>query len=128
MGTVAIDPFAPEFDKSDLPPGGNPRDDAAYLDWANYFCARVNARWLDVHSGWGRELPRKGELVNRWQLTEHLYKTLIGWKFPDGTGPSRAHRIRFVAVQYKLRPMEVRSEARRYVVGRKDELTRGLPS
>jgi hypothetical protein len=97
-----------------MPPGGHPRDDAALWEWAGAYATSVNTRWLDLHTGRpGIELPGR-ELMTSWQLIFHLYRVLVGWDWPDGTGPSRAHRIRFVAIQLRLRRDEVVGLARQY--------------
>jgi hypothetical protein len=106
--------------KSMMPPGGHPDDDAALLEWAASYAQQVNTRWLDRSYP---DLPDR-ELVASWQVVFHLYKHLVGWEWPDGTGPSRAHRIRFVAIQFRLRRSELVSEASNYVRHLYDEATR----
>lgn len=108
MALIARDGLIPA--RSVLPPGGGPRDDEALLGWASAFADRINARWLDLHYP---GLPDR-ELIASWQVIYHLHKHLIGWAWPDGTGPNRAHRIRFVAIQFRLRRAELVDEARRY--------------
>lgn len=97
--------------RSDLPPGGSPGGDRTYETWLVKFVATANLSWLDLHF----PIVPDRDLLTVYQLSNHLYKWLIGWSFPDGTGPNYSHRLRFVAVQWLLRPGEVEAEAKRYV-------------
>jgi hypothetical protein len=119
MGTIARDPmFAPSEPetgfpaRSALPPGGSPAIDLAYEKWLQDFVATANLRWCDKH--WP-DVPDR-EILKTYQLTGHLYKNLIGCEFPPGHGPNYLHRLRFVAVQFKLRPEDIHREANRYLV------------
>lgn len=98
--------------RSALPPGGSPEIDAAYEKWLQDFVLTANQRWCDRY--WP-DVPRS-EILKTYQLSHHLYSWLIGAKFPEGHGPNYMHRLRFVAVQFKLRPDEIRHEASRYLV------------
>jgi hypothetical protein len=111
-----------------LPPGGSPQIDAAYEQWLHPFVARVNKRWLDEHTGWGRNLPKHNfarrnvwhhlvpELVRSYQITGHLFKWLNGAaRYPEGLAPNYMHRLRFVAVQFHHRRAELIEESQRYV-------------
>jgi hypothetical protein len=114
--------FTAHQQRSDLPPGGSPADDAAYLDWARNVTDAAVRAWMDSRSGWGRELPRVGRNpVNMWQLSTHLFKWLIGWNFPSGEGPTNNHRVRMLAVQLKYRRLEMELEAARYLAEKIDE-------
>lgn len=134
MPTIARDPFVPDLPsppsgfepRSILPPGGDPRGDAEWLDWCRAVCADANRRWLDEHSGWGRALPKR-DIVNMWQLSNHFYKHWLGWEFPSGVGPNRNHRVRFNAIQFRLRRSEAEAEAARYVAERMDEIEQAIP-
>jgi hypothetical protein len=97
--------------RSALPPGGNPVSDAAYTRWLQCFVDAANLRWCDKHFP---SIPDR-DIVNTFQLTGHLYHWLIGCKFPPGHGPNYLHRLRFVAVQFKFRPEEIRTESHRYL-------------
>lgn len=107
-------------EKSVMPPGGGPAEDAALLDWAAEYASAVNTRWLDLH--FPGDLPSR-ELMPSWQLIYHLYKVLVGWEWPGGTGPSRAHRIRFVAIQFRHRRGEITNLARTYARDLYEEAT-----
>lgn len=118
MGTIAQDPLygdgsLPAPARSDLPPGGDPRCDLAYETWLKSFVAIANLHWCDRF--W-HALPER-EILKTYQLTGHLYKWLIGCEFPPGHGPNYLHRLRFVAIQFRLRPQEIRREAERYLAG-----------
>lgn len=106
--------------KSILPPGGNPLIDRDFMAWIDRTCERANQRWLD---SFRNGVFPDHDLIPTWQLINHLYKWVIGWPFPDGEGPSRAHRIRFLASYYSVRPTMFRVEAARYI----DELAGEKP-
>lgn len=97
---------------SALPPGGDPACDYAYEAWLQQFVEIANLSWCDRF--WPDVPP--SEVLKTYQLTHHLYHWLIGCKFPENHGPNYQHRLRFVAVQFKLRPDELRREAMRYLV------------
>lgn len=103
---------APE-PEDELPPGGDETTDARYMAWLDPFVADANLRHLDVCFP---ARPKK-YLFNVFRITGHLFKWLVGWEFPEGTGPTYKHRQRFVAIQYFLRPNQIEDEAKRYVAG-----------
>jgi hypothetical protein len=103
--------------RSELPPGGGPAQDKAFLAWLNETCETANREHLDACF---RDLP-DAELVTTWQLTGHLYKWLIGCTFPEGHGPTWNHRIRFVAVQFDLRRTAIEAETHTYLRGLRDD-------
>jgi hypothetical protein len=129
MALLVSDPSLPDLTQaSTLPPGGDPAGDAAFLDWARAFCNEANRRWLDRRTGWGRDLPAKfRELVNPWRLQNHLFKWIVGWEFPSGTGPNQRHRTRFVAIQFVLRREVIEAEAARYVAELEDQTAQSIP-
>lgn len=100
--------------RSMLPPGGSPMTDQDFMAWLERTCERANRRYLDSFPH--GTLPDR-ELASPWQLLNHLYKWVIGWPFPSGTGPTRAHRIRFLGSYYSVRPTLFRVEAARYLDG-----------
>jgi hypothetical protein len=115
---MALTPtMAPETPTQAMPGGGHPRDDAAYLAWCREFCREACTRWLDR---FGADLPDR-ELIHTWELTSHLHRWLTGWGHRPGPGPNYNHRVRLVAVQFRLRPDELTTEATRYVERLKHE-------
>lgn len=109
----------PEDIRSDLPPGGSPAVDRAYSEWVAGFLDVVHPRVLDRLTGPHGEIlataTQVERAVNSFSITQHVFKWLIGWKFPDGTGPNYQHRLRFVSVQFKLRPGAIEAEAEAYI-------------
>lgn len=98
--------------RSVLPPGGSPVTDQDFMSWVDRVCHLANQRWLDSFDH--GTLPTTN-LIETWQLINHLYKWCIGWPFPSGEGPTRAHRIRFLGSYYSVRPTLFRVEAARYI-------------
>jgi len=111
--TIVQLPIAGE---SALPPGGSPAGDAAYLWWAKTSCERANAYWIDLWAdrNTGELPPEIGDIINVWQLTNHLFKYTFGGALPAGRWPNFRHKIRAVAVQYHLRKDEFGREFRVY--------------
>jgi hypothetical protein len=108
-----------DYQRSAMPPSGEPWDDRRFDSWADDFVRTWNVRILD---GLPSDKWPAREPLTYFRLTGHLYKFLVGWQFPDGTGPNYSHRKRFVAIQYKLRPAEVVAEAESYARSIRDEL------
>lgn len=129
MGTIARDPACgsgpPDRPaRSQLPPGGDPRCDLVYETWLKSFVALANRDWCDRF--WP-SLPDH-EILTTYQLTGHLHKWLLGCVYPPGHGPTYLHRLRFVAIQFRLRPQEIQREAQCYLAGLIDsELPGDLP-
>jgi hypothetical protein len=107
----------PEHPTQAMPGGGHPQDDAAYIAWSGLFCHEACVRWLDMFD---RDLPDR-ELIHTWELTSHLYRWITGWDHRPGPALNYRHRIRLVAIQYRLRPEEIITEATRYLERLKHE-------
>jgi hypothetical protein len=105
--------------KSTLPPGGTGWDDSKFYEWACVFAREHNARMLDrlPPGRWPRSDP-----FTHYRLVGHLYKFLIGWEFPSGTGPTYSHRLRFCATQFALRRDLIVAEALRYADEVREEI------
>jgi hypothetical protein len=97
---------------SGMPAGGRPDDDRKFLAFIDIYAATANARALDTLARRG-ETP-KDDPVRSWALMGHLYKHLSGLVFPAGMGPTWSHRVRYLAIQYRLRPAEVLAELDAY--------------
>ena len=107
--------------QSTLPPGGSPATDDRFMAWARGLCERRNAEWLDRFEP--HAMPRD-DLISAWQLVNHLFKFVIGWPFPSGEGPNRAHRIRFLSSYFGVRPVLFEAEAHRYIDDLESEAAR----
>jgi hypothetical protein len=104
--------------RSELPPGGSPAGDKAFLSDIERITTEEHEHWCE--GGFPHTLPDCRD-VPWWQVMSHLHKWCIGWSWPDGEGPSRAHRIRFVAIQWAMRPQDMETEARRYIREKRHE-------
>jgi hypothetical protein len=116
VSTVFPD-LTPADIRSALPPGGSPAADQEYLSWVAGFIEEVAPAVLDrlTDDATGEVLGRPDRVINTFKLTQHLFKWILGWEFPSGTGPSFSHRLRFVSVQFKLRGPALMAEADAYV-------------
>jgi hypothetical protein len=103
-------------DPSLLPPGGSPLWDRTYERWVVEFIAEVSPEVLDRLTGPDGEVHGQPDrVINPFKLTHHLFKWVIGWAFPSGTGPNFSHRLRFLSIQFHYRRAEFEAEAQRYV-------------
>jgi hypothetical protein len=96
-----------------LPEGGSPDGDRAFLSWIDRYAESANARALDTLQA--RGVTPRADVIRSWQLMGHLFKALTGLTFPPGQGPNWSHRVRFLAVQFRLRPEALTREVADYV-------------
>jgi hypothetical protein len=98
-----------------------PTDVDSYRAWLKGYVERVNAAWLDRHTGDGGEVtPGVAELLNPWQLSAHLLKHFRS--LPDGdprriNAPDEARTRQvdpMVAIAYARTPETVKAEAKAY--------------
>lgn len=97
---------------STLPAGGTPADDRAFLAWVDREAGRLNARALDRLQA--RGVAPGDDVLRPFQAMNHLYKHLQGIAFPPGVGPTYSHKVRFLAIQHRLRPRELEAELDAY--------------
>ena len=97
---------------STLPAGGKPDDDRAFLRWIDRTVPLLNAAALDRLHRHGVEPT--ADVLRPYQAMNHLYKHFQGIIFPSGVGPTYSHKIRYLAIQYRLRPAEISAELDRY--------------
>jgi hypothetical protein len=96
-----------------LPEGGTPDGDRAFLLWIDRYAESANARALDTLQG--RGITPKADPIRSWQLMNHLYKFMTGLSFPAGQGPNHSHKVRLLAIQFRLRPEALTREVAAYV-------------
>lgn len=112
-----IPTMAPESDRSALPPGGSPPGDKAFLSWLGTKLTEARSKWLDHHAP---NYPPH-ELVENHEVINHLFRWLVGLP------PSREgwitwnHKVRFVAIQWSLRPKQIEAETDRYLDRKRHE-------
>lgn len=100
---------------SSLPPGGRPSWDLEYEWWLQEFLDEWSPRVLDQLTDESGDIPRGADrIVNKFSISGHLFKWILGWEFPSGTGPTFNHRLRFLSVQFRYRRAELVAEAERY--------------
>jgi hypothetical protein len=107
MGLIITIPDAPP--RSDLPGGGSPRDDAAYLAWRTAFLDRA----VDLHiarawHGW-LDVPAT---LDPFRFDSALFDALVNTPlFHSAT--LYQHRLRFLAIALRTQRSRVESLARR---------------
>lgn len=116
----------PDWFPPGLPPGGSPLGDAIFDRWLKDFVARRNCEILDRFQLNGHENPDR-DPVPHYRVLNHLFKWLNGQ-----TGYSMTetvifnHRMRFCAIQFAHRRMEIIAEAERYVDQIESEIREAL--
>lgn len=109
--------MAPEVDRSALPPGGSPATDKAFLTWLSRHLTKARTAWLDQHAP---DYPPR-ELVEDREVLDHLFRWLIGLPPTREGWITWNHKVRFVAVQWSLRPDQIEAATDHYLDGKRHE-------
>jgi hypothetical protein len=100
--------------KSELPEGGTPADDRAYLEWRDGYLSLASEQLWARH--WHNASHYR--LPAGWQLDAHLYVALRGSLplFGRESDPiTYQHRLRFLGIALRTRRRDVLTHAARYV-------------
>ena len=100
--------------RSELPAGGSPADDRAYLQWLDRYAESINIYWTDIYVIRNNRLPRRDPL-DAGRLSTHLFTAIGGCRTFDRW--TYQHELRLIAIAYRDHRRRVVRQAELYAAG-----------